>query len=252
MSENKTTNNNTNTTEEQKREPYTFDWTKFEPFLATIAQRIITTEQLAKLLNARLKPAYQDYRGCFIEPAQNGAISVTLLFNQLSADKIVQYDDPDDRVGVAFMPVEALRAGGSNIAERSRALSNEMNSGRRFQLTQDAKDGLGRFISNDPKKINWKNISGEGYQKQGWSQEGYCYIKGMDIIKVLEIIFGSKNEAGDKIYYKPTIVSPVSNTQMVRPNNWVMSIQMMTDGSTRDLCTSMGIVSTGLFNCVQA
>lgn len=231
---------------------YKLEWDSYERFNPTKAEKLTTTQQIAKMLNARLKPAFQDYKGCFIEPAQNGAISVTLIFNQLSADKIVKAENPDDQIAVAFMPVEALRSGGSNIAERSRALSNEMNNGRRYQITDEAKSAFGEMIAAEPNKINWKNISGEGYQRQGWTQEGYCYIKNIDIVKALEIIFGSKDEAGIRTYYNPMILAPVSNTQIVRPNNWIMDIQMMTDESSKSMCEDMGIVSTGLYNCVQA
>jgi len=247
------TNNNVSAQQEQKPVEYKLMYDEYEPFSPTKAEKLTTTQQVAKLLNARLKEAFQDYKGCFIEPAQNGGISVTLLFNQLSADKIVKAENPDDQIAVAFMPVEAMRAGGSNIAERSRALSQEMNNGRRYNITAEAKSAFGDLISAEPKKINWNAISGEGYQRQAWAQEGYCWIKNIDIVRALEIIFGAKDkDTKARIYYNPMILAPVSNAQIVRPNNWIMDIQMMTDDSSKSMCDDMGIVSTGLFNCVTA
>lgn len=246
-------NNENINNNENKEVEYKLVYDEYEPFAATKAEKLTTTQQVAKLLNARLKEAFQDYRGCFIEPAQNGGISVTLLFNQLSVDRIVKAENPDDQIAVAFMPIEALRAGGSNIAERSRALSNEMNNGKRYQLTPEAKSAFGDLIAADPKKINWKNISGEGYQRQGFVQEGFCYIKNIDIVKALEIIYGARDkDTKARMYFQPVLMAPVTNAQIVRPNNWIMNIQMMTDQSTKEMCDDMGIVSTGLFNCVEA
>ena len=247
MNENQ--NNKTNTeTKEQKG--YKLNYLEFERFAPTKAEKIITTQRLAKMLNARLKPAFQDYRGSFIEPLQNGAISVTLLFNQLSTDKI---DTSEDAPAVAFLPAESLRATGKNIAERNRALANEMNNGRKYHISDEAKSAFEDLIAGNPNKINWNNIAGENYQKQGWTQEGYCYIKGIDIIKVLEIIYGSKDmDTGAKSYYYPVIVNSVPGPNPARPTNWTMNIQFMSDNSVKDICDEFGYSSTGLFNCVEA
>lgn len=243
-------NNQNNEAAKEERLPYKLEYTKFENFAPTKAEKITTTQHIARLLNERLKPAFQDYRGCFIEPAQNGGISVSLFFNQLSVDKI---DKSDDAVAVAFMPIEALRTVGTNIAERNRALSNELNNGRKYRISQDAKDALGDFISANPNKINWNNISGEQFQRQGWTQDGYCYIKGIDIVRVLEIIYGSRDkDTKSRIYYNPMITAPVSNVNLARPNNWTMNIQFMTEESMKSMCEEVGYVSTGMFNCVNA
>ena len=151
------------------------------------------------------------------------------------------------------MPIEALRTVGTNIAERNRALSNELNNGRKYRISQDAKDALGDLISANPNKINWNNISGEQFQRQGWTQDGYCYIKGIDIVRVLEIIYGSRDkDTKSRIYYNPMITAPVSNVNLARPNNWTMNIQFMTEESMKSMCEEVGYVSTGMFNCVNA
>ena len=242
--------NEQNNETKNKEVEYKLRFSEYEPFAPTKAEKITTTQHIAKMLNQRLKQAFQDYRGCFVEPAQNGAISVTLIFNQLSADKI---DNTEDAIAAAFLPVESLRTTGSNIAERSRALANEINNGRKYRISDEAKSAFGELIAADPSKINWNNVSGEGYQKQGWAQEGYCYIKNIDIIKVLEIIFGSRDKDTDaKIYYNPVVLAPVSNVNLARPNNWTVNIQFMTDESMKDMCEEVGFVSTGMFNCVNA
>ena len=53
--------------EENERAKYSLNVTEFEPFNGTKAIKVVTTHNLAKLLNERLKPAFADYRGCFID-----------------------------------------------------------------------------------------------------------------------------------------------------------------------------------------
>ena len=96
---------------------YTLEYTEFENFLPTKAEKVITTHELAKKLNARLKPAFQDYRGCFIAPNPNGVLTVMIQFNQLRENQI-----QDNGIATAFKAVESMRGVG-NIADRSRALS---------------------------------------------------------------------------------------------------------------------------------
>ena len=68
----------------------------------------------------------------------------------------------------------------------------------------------------------------------------------------MELIYGSKNDDGSKIYYNAIIMQPVINTMSVRPNNWTIQLEMMTDSSVQDMCNEVGYVSLGQYNCVQA
>ena len=246
--------NNENNNQEKKS--YKLEYTSFEEFNPTMEQKTTTTQEVGNLLNARLKPAFQDYRGCFIEPvrAANGigtVLAVTLIFNQLSENQIKHSDNPDMDIAVAFMPVGARKGVSTNIAERSRALSNELNDGRKYYITDEAKDALGDLIAKDPSKINWKAISGEQVENQGWARQGYCYVRGIDFNRVLEIIYGSK-EDGSRISYNAYVSGAVSGINTMKPNNWILNIQKMTDESTKEMCSSVGYVSTGMFNCIEA
>lgn len=245
-------NNNENKKQDAS---YKLEYTSFEDFNPTMEQKTTTTHHIASLLNARLKPAFQDYHGCFIEPirAANGGtiLAVTLTFDQLSENQIKHSEDPDMEIACGFRSISELKGAGTNIAERNRALTNELTDGRRFDITPEAKSALGDLISRDPKKINWKNITGENYESQGWTRKGYCYVRGIDFNRVLEIIFGSK-EGDSRISYNAFVSGAVSNSNLMKPNNWILNIQRMTDESAKEMCASVGYISTGTFNCVEA
>lgn len=244
MSENKTNTNNENGGKKEERAKYSLDVTKFEPFNGSKVIRVITTQNLAKKLNKRIKPAFADYRGCYIEPTPNGqGLSVTLTFNQVP--------HVDGEV-YAFESIESKRGEGT-IAERSMYLYNEFNNGRKYRITQDAIDVFEKlFAVRDPAKINWSNVTSEVYEHNGMFQEGRCIIYGVDFNRCIELIFGSKDDDGSKIYYNGLVMQPVANQQMVRPNNWTLQLEMMTDASVQDLCDEVGYVSLGQYNCVQA
>ena len=110
----------------KEREKYSLNVTEFEPFNATKAARVITTQNLAILLNERIKPAFADYRGCFIEPLPNGqGLSVTLTFNQ------VQHEEGN---AYAFESIESQRGQG-DIASRAAHLYSEFSNGRKWKIT---------------------------------------------------------------------------------------------------------------------
>ena len=228
----------------KEREKYSLNVTEFEPFNATKVVRVITTQNLAKLLNERIKPAFADYRGCFIEPLPNGqGLSVTLTFNQ------VQHEEGN---AYAFESIESQRGQG-DIASRAAHLYSEFSNGRKWKITQDGIDILeGLMATYDPKKINCDRVTSEAYEGNGFVHDGRNIVNGLDFNRCMELIFGSKNEDGSKIYYNPIIMQPVINTMAVRPNNWTIQLEMMTDSSVQDMCNEVGYVSLGQYNCVQA
>ena len=231
--------NNTKT----EREKYSLNPTEFEPFNGTKVVKVITTQNLAKLLNERLKPAFADYRGCFIEPFPNGqGLSVTLTFNQIPHEEGNAY---------AFESIESQRGQG-DIVQRVSHMYNEFNNGRKWQITQDGVDILEGLINYDPKKIKWDRVTTEIYERNGFVQDGRNVVTGIDFNRCMELIYGSKNDDGSKIYYNAIIMQPVINTMSVRPNNWTLQLEMMTDSSVQDMCNEVGYVSLGQYNCVQA
>ena len=229
--------------EENERAKYSLNVTEFEPFNGTKATKVVTTHNLAKLLNERLKPAFADYRGCFIEPFPNGqGLSVTLTFNQIPHSDGEVY---------AFDSVESQRGQGT-IMERASHMYNEFANGRRYNVTQDGKDIFETLIECDPKKINWDRVTSEVYERNGIMQDGRNVVAGIDFNRCMGLVFGSKNDDGSKIYYNALVMQPVANINAVRPNNWIVQLEMMTDTSVQEMCEEVGYVSLGQYNCVQA
>lgn len=227
-----------------KRDLLTLEIQEFADFEGTITSKMINTHNLAKLINERLQPVFDDYRGSFISPMPNGAgIGITLIFNQLQPQQITEESV------LAFKSTESARGAGGNIAERSRVLFNSIYNGRKFQITDDAAHALG-VLFRDPAKINWNSASGERYNRNGMGQGSCNYINGLDINKVLEMIYGSRNDDGVKIFYRAQITSPIGNNGMQQVNNWLMRIDMMTEESGAEMCQEAGVVSLGDNNCV--
>ena len=83
-------------------------------------------------------------------------------------------------------------------------------------------------------------------------QDGRNIVAGIDFNRCMELVFGSKNDDGSKIYYNALVMQPVANINAVRPNNWIIQLEMMTDTSVQEMCEEVGYVSLGQYNCVQA
>lgn len=225
----------------QEKELLTIEPEEFEPFDPNIATRLRTTFNLAKLLNARLKPIFQDYYGSFIEPTPNGAgLAVSLQFNQIPAGKV------DENKPIAFT---TLAGENNTLSERINNVRNSYSSGKKYFITDDAKNAL-KILFQNPDKINWNTVTTEKINNMGTFRESKSVIVGLDFQRVCEFIFGSNSQEAGKLFYNATIVSPVATPNMVRPNNWIVSLQMMTQKSTEEMCSELGLVSTGSLNCV--
>lgn len=227
--------------QENTKELLTIEPTEFEPFDPNIATRLRTTFNLAKLLNARLKPIFQDYYGSFIEPTPNGVgLAVSLQFRQIPANKV------DENRPIAFT---TLQGDNSTLSQRVNNVRNSYSSGKKFFITDDAKNAL-KILFQNPDKVNWNNVTTEKMENMGTFRESKSVIVGLDFQRVCEYIFGSNSQEAGKLFYNANIVSPVATPNMVRPNNWIVSLQMMTQKSTEEMCSELGLISTGSFNCV--
>lgn len=227
--------------QENTKELLTIEPTEFEPFDPNIATRLRTTFNLAKLLNARLKPIFQDYYGSFIEPTPNGAgLAVSLQFRQIPANKV------DENRPIAFT---TLQGDNNTLSQRVNNVRNSYSSGKKFFITDDAKNAL-KILFQNPDKVNWNNVTTEKMENMGTFRESKSVIVGLDFQRVCEYIFGSNSQEAGKLFYNANIVSPVATPNMVRPNNWIVSLQMMTQKSTEEMCSELGLISTGSFNCV--
>ena len=218
---------------------YKLNYTEFEDFKPTMSIRATTTKELATLLNARLKPAFKDYSGCVIFPRINELkqpiLTVTLSFNPLPASQI----SDDDTVACAFLPVN-INKGEGNVADRLKALEVQNTQGKRFMVSQEAKDVFGPMIAADPSKINWGVVSGEKTQQTYFGTESYCYIQNIDFGKAMELIFGSKDAVLGDIFYSPVVTTTVTGNP--GDNNWKVNLQMTTKGAIQDLCDEYGVI----------
>ena len=226
---------------EEKRGALEIVPVEFDPFEPTKAEKFITTCTIAKKLNARLAPIFQDYKGCFIEPFPNGmGLAVSLQFRQLNPNSVDQ-----SRYLAFSMP--SAETGGS-LAARTANVRNGIINGRKFFPTEACK--ALKFLFQKPDKVDWTKVTKDAINNMGSYQETISVIVGIDFNRVCEYIFGSGTgtDAG-KIFYRPTIMSPVLNgTSSI--NNWVINLEMMTQASTERMCNEIGFISTGSVNCI--
>lgn len=229
------------TTNQNEQGALTLVPTEFDPFNPTKAEKIITTCTLAKKLNARLAPVFQDYKGCFIEPfPDRPGLSVSLQFRQMSPTAI----DPNRYLAFNMPSAET----GAGLAARTTSVRNGMYNGRKFFITEDGK--ALRTLFARPDKVDWSKVTKDAINNMGTYQESISVLLGLDFSRVCEYIFGSGTgtDAG-KIFYGATVIQPVYNgTNTV--SNWVLALGMMTQQSTEQMCNEIGFVSVGSINCV--
>lgn len=215
-------------------------------FTGTVTTMLTTSTKLSMQINEVFKPLYEDWYGSEIIASDKvpGMLVVNFLFKALNEG------DDEKR---AFLPVGKSQNRSSNATLGQINYINAVN--RRndtMEITEYGATSIYSIMSKDiQKSINSKSIDGmresmkryvgETHNQIMYSnvQNIYNIVTGIDINKVLSVIFGSKDERDDNIVYKARPIRPVTDMVTSRPN-YIVEVQKMTIGSFSEAMRDMG------------
>lgn len=213
--------------------------------VSTVKKSLTTTTELAMQVNEVFKPLFSDWHGCEIVPDNNGNLLVNFIFKAINTGK------EDTR---AFLPINHIQEKSSNkTLDRINAI-NLMNSSknRTMELTSYGAEMIYDVMVNSLKKsVNPANIPsmykiiGEVAENVGYGgmvQNIYCTATGIDIFKVLGVVFGTKDkDNGSRIVYNARAIRPVAaNVAGVRAN-YIVEIERMTMDDYNAAMMKMGM-----------
>lgn len=173
---------------EDSRAPYVLDVEPMD-FNADAEVKIITSNELCRLVNQYFKAGFADYEGCIFEMSQ-GAPSITLVFNHGKHDE-------DKTYAVDMMADKKV---GNSVLEKSRMYDRLVKEGDRYHITEDGMDIikpllLPRYFNNG--KVNWGVVVTDYVDRQATyygPQNGVqlTRIIGIDPKAICRILYGKK------------------------------------------------------------
>lgn len=230
----------TNKETEETREKFNISVSEHEEFPSIIASSITSLHDIMEKVSELFSSVYRDYAGCWIEPAPNGLGFITNLYF-----KATEPSSDDD--AFAFKVKNYNAQGASGLKEALNIISNRSQQ-RVYEITEDGKDGLEKFVLNSCKKnngqVNWGSVINEQVQN-GPNNITFAVVSNIDIYKVLGEIYGHKTKEGAYYQYLLTVNRPIGqNVGYTNGVNWLVSLQRLEMKEFEKLCKQVGMIST--------
>lgn len=233
------------TKEEEKKLLHIVNDTPIE-FEEIISKMTTTTTKLSMQINEVLHDLFSDYYGCEIIPNQMGSLDVTLIF------KAIPVTEGDDKR--AFLPISAQKDQTNNQTLNRMLTINAMNASRHrtMEITPYGMEMLYDIMTRDvKKKVNIKNVDTfQKYTGEVAEQTGlystvnniYCTMTGIDLYRILDVVFGQKDSKGSRYIYKANPIRPVNvYAGTGGQRNWIVEIERMTVDAFNKLSAEIGM-----------
>lgn len=224
---------------EEKKGKFSIKVTDPEKFPNLLEGSILSLTDIMEKVSELFSSVYRDFAGCFITPLPNGAgFDTKLYFKETSP--------ATDKDVYAFAKKD-YNASGMSVQQAYSVLASRAKQ-KVYEVTQDGKDGLAKFISNQFKDgkgdVKWKSIINEETQN-GVNSTTFAVVTGIDIYRVLSEIYGNKSPEGAYYQYMLNITRPISQTPgIVGSVNWLVSLQRIETSKLEELCRKVGMISS--------
>lgn len=249
VTENTTTNAENNSAPKQE-EKYKIEVASHEPFDPIMSAKYINSSALCKLVSDLFKASFADCYGSTFDPipgSQNYTISL--------------YFDHDDH-GNAIRAVtkeDTTDTTVNSTLRRTRNFSRRIFDGDHYNVTKEAMEALTPFMygpnifnhiyKNSNRhggftgEINWKNVMSEtadsSYGYNGCPRQ-LTKISFLDPDKLIEAIFGSLSDDGEKYVYTSRILRSMPSFGGGNAD-YKLEIQRIAERHVIDLANQMGL-----------
>lgn len=209
-----------NQNEETKREKFKIEVESPLDFPSIAKTAYVSSNDFCKTVSELFKGVFADFEGCIFD-ATNGEPTVSLMFNH------GKYDDD----AICACELAGAKASGSSIIDRTRNRDRQLAEGDRYYLTEDGKDAIlslltaRAFNNGNP---NWRTIVSE-WQDRSISNmynygatTQYTKVSNISLQRLCGLIYGDKDEDGDRIEYSVNIASPLTPAGL-QQNGMVMN-----------------------------
>ena len=213
------------------------------PFEPLGELKIMDGDDICVAINNVFTNVFNDFFGAVIDvkPVHNPnnppgifvpGITTSIYFKVMKRE---QYLDPKNIM--AFNP-HHVAISNSSYADRLNAVFGNANQASfKHNITNDGKDGLKNYIihrsMNKNKDINWDDYVSP-YQSSAGT---LIQVKYINLLRLLETIYGNKNSQGSDVYYE---ITPHSPNDMNNCTKWSFRITRTDKAIERDTMHILG------------
>lgn len=196
--------------------------------------KIMTTVDLAKIVNGIFRPVFNDFEGSLILLDQFNRLNLTLYFSDKGQAGEDQYKvlTPANRVG-------------RNSTAAQRILSfKTKNRNKNFNLTNEAKELLIDFMPTKPgKQFNWDTAVFEQQQQTGYNSYNIVVgITGLNLTKIIRMLYRNNSNKGN-YDYEITILRPVGTDYGFKQKNYLINIMQFNNAKVQELAEKNGLIA---------
>lgn len=224
---------NRNELKEEKKDPLSIELEEHLNFsdVAVGMTNFTTSEKICELVNQIFRSVFADYEGSTYERDQNCNPYINIFFNHRNIDNSAVPRR-------AFTPDIEEEEIENELVRKVKRNSRIMKYGNRYNITQDAKDAVPKFILNSVKnnkgKVNWNNVSMD--VAQPGSREVLSKISYIDPVAIIAEIFG-RNDGDIQYTYELRELNSLPNGSTLIEIKQINSVQL------DRACREIGIVN---------
>ena len=237
-----------NQEKETKREKFQIVVEHHADFPSIAKTAYISSNDFCKTVSDLFKSVFADFEGCIFEATNNGEPTISLLFNHGKYEK-------DD---ICACELAGTKASGSTVIDRSRRRDIQLLEGDRYYLTEDGKDAIMSLLTSrafNNGNPNWRTIVSE-YQDRSISNmynygpvTQYTKVSNISLQRLCGLIFGDKDDDGDRIEYTTNIAStfaPAGIQYSGMSANYVLSVTAVSAKEVAKIYEKLGFGGMGI------
>ena len=236
------------TQRKEKQLEFEFGDDSYTDFIPTTGTLLSSTNELCAEINKRFSVLYEDWYGSRVRIGDKGQISVDFIFKpspNFSADELSK---------CAFVPLDndAERNDRNDILKQvifQNMVSRSKN--RHFKLTNFGSESLEKFLFNgiqgidpfEPETFHKQNLIAESEETNSYGhvETIFVVLTGIDVYKLLSVIFGPK-EKGSRLTYT---INPIRLINVNNAADWLITIDRMSNASYNAAMTKLGYNTQG-------
>ena len=238
----------------EKKEPFSIVIEENEKFAHIMDSKFMSSGELCGVISSLLKNVYADFEGCVLEiPQGTNVPTISVFFNH----KEIR---PDSVLPAACSKDVTDNKTKNATLRSTRVFQNRLINGDHFYLTDEGKEGLeslvmdNRNFYNKNRSINWGKITAEVADSTTYGAPmppmQYTKVSFLDPAKLMELIFGKKDEDGTTWVYGVRIIRSVPTVSMfgsTAANSFMLAVERVCEEEVIRLSQQMGLaVSSGL------
>lgn len=211
------------------------------PFKAQGEVQFISSMRLAELFGKFFKSFLADYEGCFIMP-RPGTIDRNETHIELAVYLTNKPASEDSNKIKTLSPMGQINPKTATTSERIFSINSRARQ-KLYSVSDDSAKIFESLSANS--NVKW-DVNKMVIEQVDPANRNMVYVKviGLDPVKILKKIYGSKVE-GEEYEYR---IAPI---KMIGPNNYLLRVERLNENNMKKLAEELGFVQPNASNILM-